>query len=203
MMEHFNHRFMMESKLRDLEQENKTIREEKLKYEVDYKILLERYNELKRHSEQTDNDFNFFKQKQTEEVNGIEDKLEKMTRQMDILQRENNSMRSNEERLRQEVLNLEKQRDNYHEKYQDNKTKNNILNTKLAEVKLFLLNFSQIEDDFRKIVLEKQSEVYEKRREEESKKMKYDSKQKIIEDMQNRIANYKSELLKQRVKKDE
>jgi hypothetical protein len=45
--------------------------------------------------------------------------------------------------------------------------------------------------------------VYEKRREEESKKMKYDSKQKIIEDMQNRIASYKSDLLRQRVKKDE
>jgi hypothetical protein len=60
-----------------------------------------------------------------------------MTKQMETLQRENNTMRNNEERLRQEVLNLEKQRDNYHEKYQDNKNKNNILNTKLAEVKIF------------------------------------------------------------------
>lgn len=57
-----------------------------------------------------------------------------MSKDMEYLQRENSSLRLNEERLRQESLNLEKQRDNYHEKYQDHKTKNNLLNTKLAEV---------------------------------------------------------------------
>jgi hypothetical protein len=58
-----------------------------------------------------------------------------MSKEMEYLQRENGTLRINEERLRQELLNLEKQRDNYHEKYQDYKAKNNILNTKLGEVK--------------------------------------------------------------------
>jgi hypothetical protein len=57
-----------------------------------------------------------------------------MSKEMEYLQRENNSLRLNEERLRQELINLEKQRDNYHEKYQDYKSKNNILNTKFADV---------------------------------------------------------------------
>jgi hypothetical protein len=52
-------------------------------------------------------------------------------------------------------------------------------------------------------MLEKQSENYEKRREEESKKMKVDSKQKILEDMQSRITSYKTELIRQRNKKED
>lgn len=62
-----------------------------------------------------------------------------MSKEMENLQRENSAMRLNEERLRQEVSNLEKQKDNYHEKYQDYKTKNNILNAKLNDVIIFLL----------------------------------------------------------------
>jgi hypothetical protein len=64
--------------------------------------------------------------------------------------------------LRTEVSSLEKQRDNYRDKYQDYKQKNNILNVKLNE----------IEDDFRKIILEKQVESFEKKKEEDIQKKK-------------------------------
>lgn len=69
-----------------------------------------------------------------QEVNNIEEKLEKMAQEIDHLQKTNNTLRSNEERIRQDLLNFEKQRDNYREKYQEMKSKNNILNTKLIEV---------------------------------------------------------------------
>jgi hypothetical protein len=94
--------------------------------------------------------------------------------------------------LRTEVSSLEKQRDNYRDKYQDYKQKNNILNVKLNE----------IEDDFRKLILEKQVESFEKKKEEECKKMKVDTKQKILDDMQSRISSYKSELFRQRSRKE-
>jgi hypothetical protein len=87
---------------------------------------------------------------------------------------------------------MEKQRDNYRDKHQDYKTKNNILNVKLQE----------IDEDFRKLILEKQAEQYEKKREEDNKRTKLDSKHKIIEDLQSRISGYKTELLKQRVRKE-
>lgn len=63
-----------------------------------------------------------------------------MTREIDNLQRDNNALRQNEERIRTESLGFERQRDNYREKYQDIKSKNNILNTKLEEVKNKLFN---------------------------------------------------------------
>jgi len=43
----------------------------------------------------------------------------------------------------------------------------------------------------------------EKMKEQETKKMKIDSKQKIIEDMQSRIARYKTEIFKQRKKNED
>ncbi len=43
----------------------------------------------------------------------------------------------------------------------------------------------------------------EKMKESETRKMKIDSKQKILEDMQNRIASYKADIFKQRKKKEE
>jgi hypothetical protein len=134
LMEQFNNRFLLENKLRDLEVENRSLREDKQRFEVDYKVLLERHSELKKSAETSENELNFLKLKQADEVSAIETKLDKMSREMETLQRDNNTLRVNEARLRQEILNLEKQRDTYQEKYQDHKTKNNLLNSKLAEV---------------------------------------------------------------------
>jgi hypothetical protein len=52
-------------------------------------------------------------------------------------------------------------------------------------------------------MLEKQVESHEKKKDEETKKMKTDTKHKILEDMQSRITSYKTELLRQRNKKEE
>lgn len=144
MMEQLNQRFIYENKIRDLETEAKTLREDKQKFEVDYRVLLERHNELKKTHENAESELNYIKARQTQEVTAIEEKLEKMAKEIEFLQRENSSMRVNEERLRQEVNSLEKQRDNYRDKYQDYKAKNNLLNGKLNEVSkklLFLILF--------------------------------------------------------------
>ena len=52
-------------------------------------------------------------------------------------------------------------------------------------------------------MFEKQSEVNEKKREEESRKMKIDSKQKIVGELQNRISTYRTEIMRQRNKREE
>jgi len=52
------------------------------------------------------------------------------------------------------------------------------------------------------LVKEKNNEIDNKRKEEEYKKQKIDSKHKILEDMQSKIMSYKTEILKNRNKKD-
>jgi hypothetical protein len=131
-MEHFNNRFLLANKLRDYDVENRTLLEEKQRFDVDYKVLFERFIELKNVADERDNELNYLKIKQSDEVVSIETKLDKRKW---ILQSDYNTLIVNEARLRQEILNLEKQRDNYREKCQDHKTKNNLLNSKLTEVR--------------------------------------------------------------------
>jgi chromosome segregation ATPase len=136
-IDQFNNRLMIENKIRDLEIDNKGLRDDRQRVEIDYRVLLERHNELKKHAEVTDKELEFLKNRQSDEVSTIESRLDKMSKEMDSLQKDNNTLRVNEARLRQELLNLEKQRDTYQEKYQDYKTKNNFLNNKLTEVYYF------------------------------------------------------------------
>ena len=104
----------------------------------------------------------------------FENKLEKMNKDIENLQRENNNLRSNEERLRQENLNNEKQRDNFRNKYQEHKTKNSILNLKISE----------IEGDFKAILIEKEKEtqfkIMKKVDDNNKKSEKTDTKQKVL-----------------------
>ncbi len=64
----------------------------------------------------------------------FEARLENMSNNLESLQRENNTLRNNENRLRQEISNNETQRDNFRDKYQETKLKNNQLTSKLSEV---------------------------------------------------------------------
>jgi hypothetical protein len=113
---------------------------------------------------------------------------EKYLMWMEKLQKENSTLRGSDEKRRQEIISLEQQRDGYREKYQEQKNKNNLLNSKLAE----------IEEDFRNIMKERENEQSLKLKEEELKRMKLDSKAKIVSELQNRIQNYKNERLKKK-----
>ena len=147
LLDQMNQRFLFENKMRELETDNRTLRDEKQKFEVEFRVLSERHSELKKVYELTESELNYLKLKQTEEVNNIETKLEKMTKEIESLQRENNNLRVNEERIRTELIAMEKQRDSYRDKYQDYKGKNNILNVKLAEVEYFNVDRGRIQEN--------------------------------------------------------
>jgi hypothetical protein len=59
-------RFILENKIKDLENENRAISHEKQRYEIDFKVLHERHLELKKNNEQIENELNFVKHKQSE-----------------------------------------------------------------------------------------------------------------------------------------
>ncbi len=107
-------------------------------------------------------------------MNLLDTKVERMNRETENLQRENNNLRLNEEKLRLELNNAEKQRDLYRDKYNESKSKNSRMSSKLLD----------IETEFKEIVEEKERENQSrliKRSEESQKKLeKYESKQKVI-----------------------
>lgn len=61
--------FTLENKIRELESTNKTLFNEKQKFEIDYKVVSERYNELKQNYDSMENNFNSLKNKQIEVFN--------------------------------------------------------------------------------------------------------------------------------------
>jgi hypothetical protein len=188
MVETFNQRVIIENRAKDAECSVNKMREEKAKFEIEYRVLKEKYDELKKNYDCLENSFATTKSSHDEEINKIEEKIEVMAHEMEKLQKENSTLRGSDEKRRQEIISLEQQRDGYREKYQEQKNKNNLLNSKLAE----------IEEDFRNIMKERENEQSLKLKEEELKRMKLDSKAKIVSELQNRIQNYKNERLKKK-----
>ncbi len=128
------------------------------------------------------------KKNHDDEISKIEEKVDLMSKEIENLQKENYALRTNDEKQRTELLNLEKQRDNYKQKYQEQKNKNTLINQKLNE----------IEEDFKALVTEKENESNLKAKEEEIKKMKVESKAKIVNDFQNKIAFFRNERKKKK-----
>ena len=188
-----NIRYIQEHKIKDMESEMKNLILEKQRIEIDYRVTQERYTELKRTYEQESQENKFVRMKHNEEISSIEQKFDKMVKQIEQLTYENSNLRSQEEKLRIENMSNDKQKESFREKYQDYKNRYKIMSGKLAD----------LESEFRSFIYQKEQETYEKRKDEEIKKKHVDSKQRILEDFQTKINSYKSQLYMNRSRRDE
>ncbi|MCQ2817138.1 MAG: hypothetical protein MJ252_07725 [archaeon] len=186
--DNFNQKIQMENNLKQAESDLGTMREEKAKFEVEYRVLKEKFDSLQKNYNDISEAYSKMKNNHDEEVEKIEQKVDLMSKEIDNLQKENFGLRANDEKQRQELSTMEKLRDQYKEKYQEQKNKNIIMNQKLAE----------IEEDFRALMKDKENESNLKKKEEEIKKMKLESKNKIVNEFQNRIANFRNERLRKK-----
>lgn len=177
-------------KIKELEAEIKYIKDEKQKMEIEHRITLERFNDLKSKNEEITNELNFIRTKESDAVNTLEAKIEKLSNELDYISKENKVMRLIDEKCRNEINNANKLKDKYEFKYRKYKDENQILSQKNSE----------LENNFRMLIVERNNDTISQKREEEAKKNKVEAKQKLLEDMQNRILNYKKDLKKQRNK---
>ena len=100
-----------------------------------------------------------------------------------LLQNENNGLRQDNERQRIEISSLGSQRDNYREKYEEQKNKNDLLSGKISD----------IENDFRNLLKEKDFQNMNRYKQDEYKRNKSETKAKIINELQTRIQNYRNQ----------
>ena len=168
------------------------MRDEKSKYEINYKVLKERFDELKKNFDNLNCEYIQTKQIHNEEISKIDEKVDFLTREIDILQKENSGLRQNEERQRLELNSIEKQRDNYRDKYQEQKNNNDLLANKLQE----------IESDFKNLMKEKENEQYLKMKDDEERRLKFESKNKLVNELQNKIQNYRNQRLRKKIEGD-
>ena len=188
----YTEKMKMENKTKDSENELNKMRDEKSKYEINYKVLKERFDELKKNFDNLNCEYIQTKQIHNEEISKIDEKVDFLTREIDILQKENSGLRQNEERERLELNSIEKQRDNYRDKYQEQKNNNDLLANKLQE----------IESDFKHLIKEKENEQYLKMKEDEERRLKFESKNKLVNELQNKIQNYRNQRLRKKIDGD-
>ena len=165
------------------------MRDDKLKYEIDYKVLKERFDELKFNYDNLNCEYMKTKQIHNDEISKIDEKVDLLTKEIETLQKENSGLRQNDERQRLELTSMEKQRDNYRDKYQEQKNNNDLLATKLQE----------IETEFKNLMKEKENEQYLKMKEDEERRLKFESKNKLVNELQNRIQNYRNQRLRKKL----
>ena len=132
------------------------------------------------------NDYCNIKTSHEEQFSKIEDKVDNFLKEIEKLQNENNLLRNENERQRIEINGIGTQRDDYKDKYNEEKNKNDLLSVKIAE----------IENEFNNFKKEKMNEDYFKLKSEEYKKTKNERKMKIVNDLQDRILKYKEQRLK-------
>ena len=189
----YNEKLMMQNKMRDNENELKKTMEEKNKYEIDYKVLQEKFIELNKKYSKMDEEYTISKKMHDEELNKIEDKIDKLMKEIEKLQNENNGLRQDNERQRIEIGSLGSQRDNYRDKYEEQKNKNDLLSGKISE----------IENDFRNLLKEKNNQNFNRCRQDEYRRNKSESKTKIINELQAKIQNYRNQRLRRKKEDDE
>ena len=191
--QYYNERLMLQNRMRDNESELRKTQEEKSKYEIDFKVLQARFNELQIKDEKLNEEYTESKKKHDEEINKIEEKIEILMKEIEKLQKENSNLRLDNEKKINDINNITIQRDNFKEKFDEEKKRNELLIGRIGE----------IENEFRLLQNDKNEEMMNKYRNEEIKKNRNETKNKIISELQSRIQNYKNQRLMMKNNEDD
>ena len=118
----------------------------------------------------------------------IENKINTFSYEIGNLQKENSNLRQNEEKLRVDYSNLLEQKNDINNLYTEQKNKNELLN----------MQIQNIQKDFEKLLKEKEMQDLLREKYLEEQRLKNESKAKLVNDLQNRIQNYRTERLKKK-----
>ena len=188
-----NERFMLECKLKDLENNYNILQKEKTQYEVDFKVLLSKYDEIKEKYEKSNYELMNNRQVHDNELYSIDNKINILSKEVEKLQIENSELRQENEKYRESYNILTSERDMYKDKLEDEKYKNEILNKKIFDV----------ESGYNQIMREKEYErFYQRNKEENHKNNKSETKKQIAQVLQNKIQQYRRERLQRKQNED-
>jgi len=188
----FNEIFFLKNKLKELENNYNLLQKEKTQYEVDFKVLLSKYDEIKDKYEKCNYELMNNKRINDSELYNIDNKINTLSKEVEKLRIENSELRQNNERTQTSLNLMCSERDMFREKFEDEKYKNEILNKKIFEV----------ENGYNQVMKEKEYERFYQRQKEENHRNKSETKNKIAQELQNKIQKYRRERLQKRSNED-
>ena len=172
-----------EEKINEKDFECKKILEDNNKLNSEYTLLNDKYIRLKEKNDEEEKELNLLKNIQEEKISEIEKKLVLLMNEMNKLKNENNDLKIQNENYRNNIMKNDKERNDYYNKYQEQKMKNDAINKEIQDIQLKYREYQK--------KLEKKEE--KKIIKENIRKNKSENKIKAIQDLQKRIQEYKSE----------
>ena len=188
----FNEIFLLQNKLKELQNNYNLLQKEKTQYEVDFKVLLSKYDDIKDKYEKCNYELMNNKQINDKELYSIDNKINALSKEVENLRIENSELRQDNEKTRASLNLMSSERDMYKEKFEDEKYKNELLNKKIFEV----------ENGYNQVMKEKEYEKYYQRQKEENHRNKSETKTKIAQELQNKIQQYRRERLQKKSNED-
>ena len=188
----FNEIFLLQNKLKELQNNYNLLQKEKTQYEVDFKVLLSKYDEIKDKYEKCNYELMNNKRINDNELYNIDNKINSLSKEVEKLRIENSELRQDNEKTRASLNLMSSERDMYKEKFEDEKYKNDLLNKKIFEV----------ENGYNQVIKEKEYERYYQRQSEENHRNKSETKNKIAQELQNKIQQYRRERLQKKSNED-
>ena len=188
----FNERYLLQNKLKDLESNYDLIQKEKMQYEINYKVLLSKYEKIKEKYDKINYDLMNNRQMHDNELYNIDNKINLLSKDVERLQMENTELRQENEKQRNNLNLIISERDMYKEKFEDKKYENNLLNKKIYEV----------ENGFNEMMKKNEYERYYKRSKEDNNRNKNETKTKIAQELQSKIQKYRRERLQNKNNED-
>ena len=192
LQKYFDEKYFLTNKIKELEKNLDAMQKEKTQYEVDYKVLTKKYDEIIKKYEKSNLELINTKQIHDNELYNIDNKINDLSKEVEKLQNENYELRREIETQRNSMNSLEKEKDMMKERYEEAKYENDLLNKKIFEV----------EKGYSDILREKEYENYYKKEKEENNRNKNETKNKIAQELQSKIQKYRRERLQNRDNED-
>ena len=182
---YFDEKYFLSNKIKELEKNMDILQKEKTQYQVDYQVLITKYDEIIKKYEKCNLELINTKQMHDNELYNIDNKINDLSKEVEKLQNENYELRREIETQRNSLNSVGKERDMIKDKYEEQKYENDLLNKKIFEV----------EKGYSDILREKEYEKYFKREKEENCKNKNETKNKIAQELHSKIQKYRRERL--------
>lgn len=184
-------KYLLESKLKELDKENRNLIDERGKLQVELKITTSKFDELKIAYDNFAQETNLVKIRHSDQISLLESRVSELKENYDVLKAQNNSLKNNEQKFNQELMSIKIEKENIEDKYSRSKLQKDDLNKIINELKFKL----------KEVTMERDMAINDKRKLEEDKRRSNEMKMNYIHEMKNNISNYRSMMMRSRSKK--
>ena len=134
---------LYEEQLNEKVNECNKILENNNNLDLEYKILNDKYIRLKAKNAEDENELNQLKQEQEKKFTDIENKLSSLINELNKLKNENNQLSTDNENLKINIMNFDRDKNDYYNKYQEQKIENDKIQKEIYETKYFCQKYKK------------------------------------------------------------